>query len=1184
VTTTDHRPAPESPQPPRLIDSSGWLASLPHSDADERLGVYLALAILPLMLLGVAANVGPLVPSRLAVLLAWPIVVVLASRRLTGLLVAAYLVVGGTVLRVAGFPGGGRGSDVLRVVDEGIRVTLGGGNPYDHIYVDAHSPVSSMPYPPAQLLLHLPGHLLGGFDGTRLTEIIAAVAIMVLLGLIAQRVSWTAVLPALAVYAALPNLVLLSYDGASDTSAGAILLLAVLAVGWARSVGWRPGPVAVAGLIAGAALGTKQSTLFVVLLLAMFVWRAAGLRVVAHYLLIAGGLLAAISLPFLVRAPADYLTGLTAFASFHQDVFGWNIWSEAEALGLRVPEVASTTLLSAVVAVLVTAAAAVLQYRSLGMAVLAGVVVTTVVFVTARWTTHAYFAMVAPILFVVPALAVVATASEQRKEDVRSRQSGRWRFLNAAKRAFASSWNGAGRRVLGQLEERLERPRNREAASLPDATAGIGPDRLTLPLYVAALTAGLVLMVLVHTRVTGASDYGQWLMTARYYLGESTPPYRDIAALPPLVLAALALARLAIGDPVVTLLVFDVVLLTSLCVGFAFLGLSLFRTREAAFACVVVPLLMTDRLGEQFASGSLLQLGAVVLTLFSFAAFVQAGYASTRSTRWWWAGSVSLGLVGLSHVGTAEIVLPTGIGIALLSFLYRRKHDPTTSLTVLAPLVLVLLPLAAYWLTALLPAIRGYVNNPASVNYNGPDVLLKMFATYWLNFVVMAVGFVSIALGALSEMRRRVPGPYLVLALWTAAAWGSFLFAIQIGAGTAYPRFGSLLLVPLAVGAGGGLGSLSRWLARRFAGLHEEVGREGALVLLAVLAVSTAPFAVDHYQQQTAFYPARDAQSLMRAVAHLEGALPSPEGTVLADIATGEWLEGLTGRAALFQNKVHYQFRPGEWQRSVDADVLQNATAALTNEFFLVEYSGRAGSGAAAAPVNLVIAANHGGEFVDLLTLAHQDTFIGPQSGETSLASLSAMGTATTHIDTEATIRTEWRGSGSTAAISFARTVRLARADPTLWLTDATPSGETSVLYPAPGIAFTSVETRANQAHVCFSRRGTSVPCLDLAVLAVDAAIERSEGGGLLVRGAAGGLELQITDLTAGGAFVGLGLLDPRELVTKYNVGAAILDAYDPSYDETGERLSALGFRVSIVDGMYAVLLRDAPVSERLTP
>jgi hypothetical protein len=87
-----------------------------------------------------------------------------------------------------------------------------------------------------------------------------------------------------------------------------------------------------------------------------------------------------------------------------------------------------------------------------------------------------------------------------------------------------------------------------------------------------------------------------------------------------------------------------------------------------------------------------------------------------------------------------------------------------------------------------------------------------------------------------------------------------------------------------------------------------------------------------------------------------------------------------------------------------------------------------------------------------------------------------------------------------------------------------------------------------------------------------------------LVRGGAGGLELQITDLTAGGAFVGLGLLDPRELVTKYDVGAAILDAYDRSYDETTGRLGALGFRVSFVDGTYALLLRDAPVSERLTP
>jgi hypothetical protein len=708
-------------------------------------------------------------------------------------------------------------------------------------------------------------------------------------------------------------------------------------------------------------------------------------------------------------------------------------------------------------------------------------------------------------------------------------------------------------------------------------------DRPLLLLMTAALVAGLGLTVIQGMPIPGSADQGQWLMTTRYYLHEPLPGYREVSALPPLIPASLALVRGIVGDPILTLRIFNLMLLMGISAGFAFLGFNLFRTREAAFASVLVPLLLSDRFQELLAFGGLLQAGAITFSLFSYASFVRAGQDPSRSSRWWWAGSVSLGLIGLAHVGTATIAIPIGVGIALLSFLRRRQRDRATSLTILAPLVVVLLPLAIYWLAVVLPSNREFVTNPASLNYRGPGLVVSDLTRYWPNADIVALGSLSIAWGALRDLRRRIFGPYLILALWAAAAWGSFLFAALAGAGTDYPRFVYLILPPVAIGAAGFLGWLSGWLARRLR-LAAKTRPDAALGLLAALTITVAPVAVDHFISQYRFYGVPDGESLLRTVGRLDAALSGREVSVVTPVKAGMWVEALSGRPALFNQRVSYQFRPGEWQRSVDADVLQNATAALTNEFFLVEYSGRAGSGPAEAPVDLVIAANHGGEFVDLMTLAHKDTSIGPQPGGISLASLSAKKATTTHDDTEAAIRTEWQGSESSSAVRVARTVRLARADPTLSLTDETSSGTTSVLYPAPGIAFSSIEVSANEAHVCFSRRGNSVPCLSLAVRGADALIERSEGGGLLVRGGAGGLELQITDLTAGGAFVGLGLLDPRELVTKYDVGAAILDAYDRSYDETTGRLGALGFRVSFVDGTYALLLRDAPVSERLTP
>jgi hypothetical protein len=59
--------------------------------------------------------------------------------------------------------------------------------------------------------------------------------------------------------------------------------------------------------------------------------------------------------------------------------------------------------------------------------------------------------------------------------------------------------------------------------------SGLGP-----LLVLGSIIAGLAL-VLATTPIVGRGDYGQWLMTARYYLGEPVPDYRTISALPTLV-------------------------------------------------------------------------------------------------------------------------------------------------------------------------------------------------------------------------------------------------------------------------------------------------------------------------------------------------------------------------------------------------------------------------------------------------------------------------------------------------------------------------------------------------------------------------------------------------------------------------------------------------------------------------
>ena len=377
-------------------------------DRTDRLTIagLLALSIFGLLLL--SGRSGDLLPSqaRLGLFLALPLLAVVfwITRRIS--LVVAYLVLGGLLLRLVDFPhGGAGGSDVLAAINEGIGVMLGGGNPYDHLYQATRPAGQPLPYPPGALLVHLPGYLWSGLHGVQMTEVALAGAAMLLLTALGALVgSWLLALPAVALYAGLPNLVNLSVDGSNDTGTGALLLAGLVALAWVLRRGAAPWELFAAGLVAGLALASKQSALPLAVLPAVYLWRTRTARAAVLYLAGVIGLLLVLSLPFLVVAPATYLRQMLSFAGAHADVYGWNIWTFAQGMRWPVWDVGAATLLAAAVGGAGLLVALGLPHRRLGVAVLAGLAVTLLAFFAARWTTYAYFAMLAPVALSVPML------------------------------------------------------------------------------------------------------------------------------------------------------------------------------------------------------------------------------------------------------------------------------------------------------------------------------------------------------------------------------------------------------------------------------------------------------------------------------------------------------------------------------------------------------------------------------------------------------------------------------------------------------------------------------------------------------------------------------------------------------------------------------------------------------------
>ena len=699
------------------------------------------------------------------------------------------------------------------------------------------------------------------------------------------------------------------------------------------------------------------------------------------------------------------------------------------------------------------------------------------------------------------------------------------------------------------------------------------------------LVAGLALLT-GTTPIEGRGDYGQWLMTSRFYLGQGVPDYRTMSALPPLVPLLLSGLRSQVSDPVVSLQIFNVLMLAALVGSFYLVGVTLFGVPILGLLAVSVGLLVTDRFLELFAFGGLLQAAAVLFTVLSVAAFARAGREPEVGNRWWALGGICLVLATLSHVGTGLIAVPVGMSLAALAVLRPRGTALRVRLRALVPVGISLAVIGAYWLLVLLPASSEYVSNPASLNYRGPDRLFSGLFAYWPTVLVLALGGGAIVLGALGEIGRRAIGGHLVLLVWVGVAWGTLLVSVASGASTDYPRFATPLLAPLVVGAASGLLWLGRSLAAYLNALMPRASASTWLIAstTAFILVAT-PFAAGKYEKQAAGYQPRDAGALTAIVDWLDEELPAGNA-VLTEVRDGKWLEGVSGRAALFSLPVRYSFRAAEWERATAATTLLQSVGAVTNQFFFAKFTDGDPCSSDDPPDTFTIGVNHGGEFVDMLQVATSQVRIlsaaatGGVLG--TVGSLAPESMATALADQQLELRASWTGGQPGSGIAYVQTTRLTDQSATFDMraevkTVLPVDGLELDLLPVGGMDITVVAGIGPVADVYFTRLGLEVPHLRIVVAGQGGTIERTAGGGLRVRTATPQLRLLVTDLSASEHFSSeLSLLCTTQLRDEYGIGAVIL-ARDPSLVSRQQRMERLGFHFAASMGPYLVMLRNEP-------
>jgi hypothetical protein len=188
--------------------SSPAAAATPTATTDRVVWLALVVALVLLLQTGTPPRVVVLgaivITATLAISLRW---------RLGGGAVVVLLLVG---LALRAVPSTGF-SDVLTVTEAAAREMLAGGNPYGHGFEASIPPGAPFAYGPLALLWYLPSLA----DPGRM-ELLASVVVLGLLALRGRPLG-------LAIYAVTPAFVVATGDGSNDTTAGLLILVALLA-------------------------------------------------------------------------------------------------------------------------------------------------------------------------------------------------------------------------------------------------------------------------------------------------------------------------------------------------------------------------------------------------------------------------------------------------------------------------------------------------------------------------------------------------------------------------------------------------------------------------------------------------------------------------------------------------------------------------------------------------------------------------------------------------------------------------------------------------------------------------------------------------------------------------------------------------------------------------------------------
>jgi len=261
-----------------------------------------------------------------------------------------------------------RASDVLDVTGDAVRLVFLGLNPYGHGYEISRPPGAPFPYGPLAILWYMPA-----VGDPRELELFIACAILALFAVRGRPIG-------LAVYAMAPTIILTSYDGSNDTSAGLFILAALTVAAWR--------PWAGAAILALAVAFKAYALAWVPALLAFGGWPA---------------LVSFVGVSVVAWAPAAMMWGLDQYLlslKMADEAHRLAYWSVGVIYEEATQQFAPHTLLDQIrlgFAAVVTLLSLVVA-KSLDRVIVVGTLIYIVMMFGGFWGSYAYLGAIAPIL------------------------------------------------------------------------------------------------------------------------------------------------------------------------------------------------------------------------------------------------------------------------------------------------------------------------------------------------------------------------------------------------------------------------------------------------------------------------------------------------------------------------------------------------------------------------------------------------------------------------------------------------------------------------------------------------------------------------------------------------------------------------------------------------------------------